>query len=258
ADAILVVLLLIDAARRASAEAITVVQPFASYQRADRKDKPRVPITAARLPQLLVHAGADRLITVDNHSAQQQGYIKEPWDELYASYSLVPAIRELGFSSGVLLSPDAGGTKRADYYAHILTASSLAFIYKRRRRSDNSSIAVELVGDVVGKDVLIVDDIIASGSTVFHAAELAAKCGARRIFVAVAHGLFLGDFLKKLDSSPIEKVLVTNSLPHPIEITQHPKIQVVPIEPLLSEAIRRTYTGESLNEALFPKFDATI
>jgi ribose-phosphate pyrophosphokinase len=247
---------ILDAVRRASAGKITAVLPYMAYQRQDKKNRSRVPIGAAVIAQALINSGADRLITVDNHSPQQQGYINAPWDELFASHSLSPVIRDLGLTDVTVLSPDTGGLKRADYYLHLIGAQDLASIYKQRSR-DGRSNSTKIIGEVSGKDVLIIDDLIASGSTIFDAAKLAKKDGAKRIIVAATHGLFLGNFTEKLDNSPIEKILITNTLPYEQIIIEHPKIQIVDITNLLSEAIKRTVTGDPLSE-LFPKFDTTI
>ncbi len=245
------VFLMADAARRASAEEVTVVLPYFPYARQDRKDQPRVSISASLLANLLAASGADRIVTVDIHAEQAQGYILVPWDNLYASYALVPTLQKLNMENLAVVSPDMGGVKRATAYAKLLGTSNIAVVYKERDVQPNSaSRALFSIGDVDGKDLIITDDIIASGTTLVDAAIMLKQKGAGRIVAAAAHGLFLGNALQNLSDSPIEAVYVTDSIAHRQEVIDHSQIHVVTIAPLLAEAIRRIHTGEGLSNLL--------
>lgn len=232
-------LIMIDAAKRASAGEITVVLPYYGYARQDRKDKPRVAITASLVANMLVMAGANRIVTVDIHAEQEQGYVQQPWDNLYASHALVPAIQnEIDPSNLVVVSPDIGGFKRASKYAKALNTTDIGIVYKERDVKPNSqSRALLFFGDVGGKDVVITDDIIDSGGTLANAAEMLKKNGASRIIAAITHGLFSEHALDNIANSPIEILYITDSVAHREEVLEHSKIRVVSIAPLLAEAI---------------------
>lgn len=248
---IIELLFMIDAAKRASAGEITVVTPYFGYARQDRKDLPRVPIGAAVVANMIRERGADRIVTMDIHSEQQQGFFDGPWDNLYASYSLLPAIEEEQLDNLVVVSPDAGGTRRAEKYAQALRATGIATVYKKRDLSvENKSQALAVMGDVKGKNVLLVDDVIDTAGTLTHAATLLKEQGAQKVYVAATHGLFSADALAKIANSPIDKVLVTDTIPHRQEVIQHPKIRIVSVAPLLAEAIKRIETGESISQDL--------
>ncbi|KKS97832.1 MAG: ribose-phosphate pyrophosphokinase, ribose-phosphate pyrophosphokinase [Candidatus Gottesmanbacteria bacterium GW2011_GWA2_43_14] len=241
-------LLIIDAARRASAGEITAVIPYFGYARQDRKNKPKVSISAAMVADLLVSAGADRIVTIDIHSTQAQGFVKIPWDNLYASSALVPIMKAYGLGQQKVLTPDLGGSQRAGAYAQLLGENiEMAAVYKQRDTSGRSK-ALFLSGDVDGYDIWIVDDLGASLRTLVDAAVLAKEKGAQRIAASIAHGLFLGDALEKLDNSPIEILLVTDTINHRTEVRNHPKIQIVSIAPLLAKAIQHIHTGQELEE----------
>ncbi|TSC66764.1 MAG: Uncharacterized protein CEO21_37 [Microgenomates group bacterium Gr01-1014_80] len=248
-------LFMIDAARRASATEITAVIPYFGYSRQDRKEQPRVPISVALVADLIEHSGASRVVTVDIHSEQQQGFIKIPWDNLYASYSLVPVLKRTftPIKSGlVIASPDKNGVPRATAYARLLNAESVAIVYKERDiKTENVSQALELIGDVKGKEVLLVDDMIDTAGTLVGAVELLQKKGAKSISAAVTHGLFSPPALQRINDSLLKEVYVTDT----INIDGQKlagKIKVVSVAKLLAEAIKCIYTGESISKKLFP------
>lgn len=248
---IMELLFMIDAAKRASAGEITVVTPYFGYARQDRKDLPRVPIGAAVVANMIRERGADRIVTMDIHSEQQQGFFDGPWDNLYANYSLLPAIGEEHLDDLVVVSPDAGGTRRAEKYAQALKATGIATVYKKRDLStENKSQALAVMGDVKGKNVLLVDDIIDTAGTLTHAAELLKSQGAKRVYVAATHGLFSKDALDNITRSAIDKILVTDTVQHRQEVVEHPKIRIVSVAHLLAEAIKRIETGESISQDL--------
>lgn len=250
-DHIMELLLMIDAARRGSASEIIVVMPYFGYSRQDRKEMARVPISAAVIASQIEFAGADRILTLDIHSEQEEGFIHNPWDNIYASYSLIPAIKREKLDNLVVASPDKGGVPRATFYQGLLGASELAIVYKERDlKINNQSQALAMVGDVKNKNVLLIDDMIDSASTIVHAANHLKEKGARRIIVCASHGLFSGDALKKINDSAIEKVIVTDSVNHREEVRKNAKIEIASIAPLLVEAIKRIETGDSISSLI--------
>lgn len=250
-DNIMELILMIDAARRASASEIIGVIPYFGYARQDRKEKSRVPISASAIASIFEYAGVNRIFTVDIHSEQQEGFIKGPWDNVYASYSLLPEIKSRKVSSLVIASPDKGGVTRATGYARLLNASGIAIVYKERDiHVNDASETLTMVGNVRGKDVLIVDDMISTGGTLFNAADLIAKQGAKSIRAAVTHGLFSGSALEELTHSSIEEIIVTDTIAHRKKVVDHPKITIVSVAPLVAEAIRRIQTGASISKDL--------
>jgi ribose-phosphate pyrophosphokinase len=250
-DHIMELLLMIDAARRASAGEITSLIPHYGYSRQDRKDSPRVPISSALIADLIEHAGADRIITLDIHSEQQQGFIKHPWDNLYASHALIPVLKKLKLKHVVIASPDKGGMTRASAYATRLNAEGVAIVYKERDTNvKNISTALDMIGDVKGRDVILVDDIIDTAGTMVNAAILMKKRGANRIILAATHGLFSPPALKYIDSEVIEQVIVTDTITPRKDVSDHLKIKICSVAPLLAEVIKRTHNGGSLNQEL--------
>ncbi len=249
------VLLMIDAAKRSSASEITAVIPYFGYSRQDRKDRPRVPISASLVAGLLEYAGADRIVTIDIHSEPEPGFVRIPWDTLYASYNLFPFLKKhLKGENLVIAAPDKGGVTKATFYLHYLKADGLAIVFKVRdvyRR--NVSEALDMIGDVKGKDVLIVDDLIDTGGTICGAADLMKERGARSISVAATHGIFSPPSLDKIDKSVIDKVFITDTVPLKKEILNNPKFTVISIAPLLAEAIKYIYNGDSISGKLIPK-----
>lgn len=248
--------LMIDAIRRASAEEITAVIPYFGYSLQDRKDEPRVSISASTMAYLLQSLGVKRIITIDIHAEQSQGYGQIPWDNLYSDIALAPAIREdkeIDLKKLTLVAPDIGAFKRTTRHAKALGGTPIAGIYKERDVKPNStSDALFLIGDVKGQDVLITDDILNTGGTQAGAARLVKECGANRVFAAVTHGIFCRDALKTIENSPIEKVFITDSICQSEEVRNHPKIQIVSVAPMLAQVIYLTHTGKGLTE-LFGK-----
>ncbi len=250
-DHIMELVLMIDAAKRASASEVIAIIPYLGYSRQDRKEIARVPISASVVASMIEHAGADRILTVDIHSEQQEGFVRIPWDNVYGSYSLIPVLKKKKLSNLIIASPDKGGMKRATGYAKLLGAKGLALVYKERDIGvNNVSEALGMIGDVKEKDVLLVDDMIDTGGTLIQAANYLKKNGARSIFAAVTHGLFSGQALEKITESVIEEIIVTDTIDLKEEIVSNSKVTVVPIAPLLAEAIRRTETGESFSNGL--------
>lgn len=250
-DNIMGLVLLIDAAKRASAQEIIAVVPYFGYSRQDRKEISRVPISASVVAGMLEHAGVDHVLTLDIHSEQEEGFIRKPWDNVYASYSFVPELKKRKFKDLIIASPDRGGVLRATGYARLLGAEGIAIVYKERDITvNNKSETLEMVGDVKGKNVVIVDDILDTGGTLVNAANFLKKRGAKTIRAAITHGLFSGPAIKRVDQSEIEEVIITDSVAIPSHVIGSRKITVVSVAPLLAEAIRRIYTGESISRGL--------
>ncbi|HEY4507357.1 MAG TPA: ribose-phosphate pyrophosphokinase [Candidatus Paceibacterota bacterium] len=233
-------LITVDALRRASAHHITAVMPFFGYARQDRKDRPRVPITAKLVANLLVAAGVQRVLTLDLHAAQIQGFFDIPADNLEAMPVFVPEIRALNLRDLVIVTPDIGGIKRAKSYAAALGAKFA--IVDKDRISDEKVRATALIGEVENCEVLIVDDMTETAGTVVEAAKLLEEQGAKRIFAAVTHGVLSGKGRDRIANSPIELMLVTDSVPQ----AHGKKVRAVSVAPLLAEAIARTHFGESV------------
>lgn len=250
-DSIMELLLTIDASKRSSAAEITAVIPYFSYSRQDRKDRPRVPISSSLLAQLIKTAGADRIVTVDIHSEQQQGFFPGPWDNLYGSYSLVPALRKLKLKDLVVASPDKGGVTKATAYARFLGAEGIAIVFKERDVSVvNKSEALDMIGEVKGKNVIIVDDMIDTAGTLVNAANLIMKKGAKSVRAAATHGLFSSPALERIKNSALTEVYVTDTVAPKQEVLKNSKIKVISVAKLLAEAIKRIESGESISEGL--------
>jgi len=251
-DHIMELLFMIDAAKRASATEIIAVIPYFGYSRQDRKEMPRVPISASVVAKMIEHTGADRILTLDIHSEQQEGFVRIPWDNLYGSFSLIPEIKKKHMNDLVVVSPDKGGVVRATAYASRLhEAKNIAIVYKERDINvNNQSKAMGMIGDIQGKDVLLVDDIIDTAGTIVSAAEHMHEKGAKSIRVAATHGIFSRDAIQKITNSYIEEVIVTDSIRLSDEVISNPKVTVVSVAPLLAGAIKRIRTGESLSKDL--------
>lgn len=255
-SAIIELLLIIDAAKRSSATEITVVIPYFGYSRQDRKDRPRVPISASLIARLIEFAGADRILTIDIHSEQEPGFVQIPWDNLYGSYSLLPELKKHFKSNLIVASPDKGGVPKATFYSTLLDAEGIAIIVKERDISKNNhSEALDIIGDVKGRDVLLVDDMIDTAGTITHAAKLIKDRGARSVSAAATHGIFSEPALSRIDESPLDFIFTTDTLPLKKEVSQNPKIKVVSVAPLLAEAIKCIHNGDSMSEKLIPKKD---
>jgi len=240
---IMELLIMVDAARRASAGRITAVIPFFGYARQDRKDQPRVPITAKLVANLLTSAGVSRVLTMDLHAPQIQGFFDIPVDHLYAKPALIHYLRSARIGEDgnlTVVSPDVGGVKMARSYADALGAE-LAIVAKHRISATRVE-AMNVIGDVEGRDVLLVDDMTETAGTLCAAAEILKKQGARRIFAGVSHAV-LGDMgRERIQNSAIEEVITTDSVPQ----AGGEKVHAVGIAPLLGEAIRRISGGESV------------
>jgi ribose-phosphate pyrophosphokinase len=243
-ESIMELLLMLDAIKRASAGRITAVIPYYAYARQDRKDKPRVPISARLLADLITVAGAQRVVVVDLHSPQIQGFFNIPVDNLHALGILYDYLKDkVDSSNTVVVSPDAGGVERARLLANKI-GCPIAIIYKRRPEPNVAEV-LDLIGDVKGKRAIIVDDIIDTAGTVCAASELLLSKGAIRVDVVATHGLFSGPAVERLGKSPIEEVVVTNTIP--VERKNLEKLKVVSVAPLIGEAIRRIHEGESVS-----------
>jgi ribose-phosphate pyrophosphokinase len=243
-ESIMELLLILDAIKRASAGRITAVIPYYAYARQDRKDKPRVPISARLLADLITVAGAQRVVVVDLHSPQIQGFFNIPVDNLHALGVLYDYLKDkVDSSNTVVVSPDAGGVERARLLANKI-GCPIAIIYKRRPEPNVAEV-LDIIGNVKGKRAIIVDDIIDTAGTVCAASELLLSKGASRVDVVATHGLLSGPAVERLRKSPIEEVVVTNTIP--VEHKNLEKLRVVSIAPLIGEAIRRIHEGESVS-----------
>jgi len=241
-DNLMELLIMVDAARRASAGRITAVIPFFGYARQDRKDQPRVPITAKLVANLITAAGVGRVLAMDLHAAQIQGFFDIPVDHLYAAPVLLKYIRSkgLGGRQSVVVSPDVGGIKMSDAYARALDCP-LAIVAKRRVNATTVQ-AHTVIGEVEGMDVLLVDDLTESAGTLTAAAELLKVHGARSIRAAVSHGVLSALAHERLEKSAIEELICTDSTP----MAEGPRVTALSVATLLAEAIKRIHCGESV------------
>src|SRR5690349_15293210 len=237
-------LVMVDAARRASAGRVTAVIPYFGYQRQDRKDQPRVPITAKLVANLITTAGADRVMTMDLHSAQIQGFFDIPFDHLYAAPVLVDYFIHLNIGNLVVVAPDIGSVKMARAYAKRLGVG-LAIVDKRRPRPDAVEV-MNMIGEVEGKNCVFFDDVVTTGRTLGQAVEAVRKAGARDIYAGVTHGILCGDAVERIRRSSVRELVVTDSIPHdPLKLA--PTIKMLSVAGLLGEAIRRIHDEESLS-----------
>ena len=237
-------LILVDALRRASAKRITAVLPYFGYARQDRKDQPRVPITAKLVANLITTAGADRILTVDLHAGQIQGFFDIPMDHLYAVNIFVTHIKKIKLKNIVIVSPDVGGIKMARAYAKRFEAP-LAIVDKRRISEEDTE-AMNILGEIRGKNLIIVDDLVATASSLVEAAAALKKQGGKEIYAAITHPILSGPAIKRINDSVIKKLFVTNTIP--VENgKKHKKIEVLSIAPLLAEAIKRIHNEESVS-----------
>ncbi|HEY5892919.1 MAG TPA: ribose-phosphate pyrophosphokinase [Chthoniobacterales bacterium] len=236
-------LIMVDAARRASAARITAVIPFFGYARQDRKDRPRVPITAKLVANLLVAAGVNRVLTMDLHAQQVQGFFDIPVDHLYAAPVLIRKLREEIAHDFVVVSPDVGGIKMASAYSQAL-GKGLAIVAKRRKSATEID-ALYVIGDVEGRDVLLIDDLTETAGTLTSAGRLLKKHGARKIFAAVSHAVLNNMAYDRLKDSDIEQLFTTNSVP--VVGRKDCKISIVCIADLLGEGIKRIHNEESVS-----------
>ena len=245
-DAVMEHLIMVDAARRASAKRITAVCPFFGYARQDRKAEGREPITAKLMANSFRAAGADRMLSVDLHSGQIQGFFDGPWDHLTAMPVLTEYLKGIG-GDLVIVSPDAGRVKVAERYTNELGAD-LAIVHKRRSKNVKNSVeAKEVVGDVEGRTCILIDDMIDTGGTIVAAADALAARGAATIYAATTHGVFSGPAIDRLKNSVISKVVITNTLPLSPD-KQIDKIEVLSVASVIADAIDAVFEDTSVSE----------
>ena len=246
-DSLMELLIMLDAVKRSSAHRITAVLPYYGYARQDRKVQGRMPISAKLVADLMEAAGADRVLALDLHAGQIQGFFDIPTDNLYASPLMVRDIREqLKLDNLMVVSPDAGGVVRARAIAKRLDAG-LAIIDKRRE-GPNSAVAMHLIGDVEGRDAVVIDDMIDTAGTLIQAVGAIQREGARRILACGVHAVLSGPAIERIKASPIEETVVTNSIPLAQDKQAAARITVLTVAPLLGEAIRRIHDEESVSK----------
>jgi len=244
-DSLMELLIIIDALKRSSANRITAVIPYFGYARQDRKDQPRVPITAKLVADLITTAGTDRVLTMDLHAGQIQGFFNVPVDHLYALPVLLEYITKKKINDLVVVSPDAGGVERARAFAKRLQAQ-LAIIDKRREGPNQAQI-MNIIGDVQGKSVLLLDDMIDTAGTIVQGAQACADQGAREVWTACTHAVLSGPALDRLQKSCIAQVVITDTIPLRGKEHNCPKLHQLSVAPLLGEAIRRIHEDESVS-----------
>ena len=247
-DNLMELMVLIDCCRRASAERITAVIPYYGYARQDRKDSGRVPITAKLCADLITRAGADRVLSMDLHTAQIQGFFDVPVDHMYAAPVLDTYFADLGIPQEdlVVVSPDEGSIKKALKHQEVLGAN-LAIVDKRRTSAEETKQENVIGGPVDGKVCIIFDDMISTGGSICGAARVIKESGAKEIYVAATHGVFCGNAINNLNEAPIKEVVVTNSIPFSPEAEAAPKFKQLSVAPLLGEAIKRIHRNESVS-----------
>ncbi|MFA7532790.1 MAG: ribose-phosphate pyrophosphokinase [Tissierellaceae bacterium] len=244
-DNLMEILILIDAVKRASAGRVNAVLPYYGYARQDRKTKAREPITAKLVANLLTTAGADRVISMDLHAAQIQGYFDIPVDHLSGVPILAEYFRDLVGEETVIVSPDLGGVTRARSFANLLDLP-IAIIEKRRPKANVSEV-MNVIGDIDGKDVILVDDIIDTAGTITKAASVLKNFGAKKVYGCATHGVLSGPAIERIKNSELEKFIITDTIPLPEE-KRIDKIEVVSVAPLFAEAIKRIHDNESVSK----------
>jgi ribose-phosphate pyrophosphokinase len=246
-DTLMELLIMTDALKRASAHRITAVLPYYGYARQDRKVQPRVPISAKLVADLLEAAGVDRVLALDLHAGQIQGFFNIPVDHLFAGpVVMIEYLRKKDLRDAVVVAPDAGGVERARALAKRLSAN-LAIIDKRRE-GPNSAVAMHLIGDVKNRDAVVIDDMIDTAGTLVQAVTAVQREGARRILACGTHAVLSGPAIERIKASPIEEVVVTNSIPLASAKRDAARITVLTVAPLLGEAIRRIHDEESVSK----------
>ena len=241
-DNLMELLIITDALRRSGANSINAVIPYFGYARQDRKASPRVPISAKLVANLIEQSGVHRVITMDLHAGQIQGFFDIPVDNLYGSIMFVDYLRAKSFKNPIIASPDIGGVARARHFADRL-GMGLVIVDKKRQRANESEV-MNIIGDVEGKDVILVDDMIDTAGTMCKAANVLKSRGANSIMALGTHPVLSGPALERIAQSALDEVVVTNSIPLS---TTHPKIKVLNAAPLFAEVIRRIYHNESVN-----------
>lgn len=233
----------IDCLRRASADRITAVIPYFGYARKDRKDEGRTPITAKLVANLITEAGADRVLAIDLHAAQIQGFFDIPVDHLYARPVMMEAVRELGVRNPLVVSPDVGGVKLARAYAKDLD-TGIAIVDKRRVSGD-TTISEHVIGDVAGRDVILVDDMVSTGGSIVDACRIVKEKGAERVYIAATHAVLAGDAVEKLNRAPVERIIFSDTIP--MRHNGLERLVVASVAPLLARAIDRIHRSESVS-----------
>lgn len=241
-DNLMEMLLMLDAAKRSSARHITAVMPYFGWARQDRKDKPRVPIAAKMIAKMLETAGATRIITMDLHADQIQGFFEKPVDHLFASTVFLPYLEKLNLDNLTIASPDMGGSKRAYAYSKFLT-SDVVICYKQRAKANKIS-HMELIGDVTGKNVVLVDDLVDTAGTLTHAANLMIERGAVSVRAICTHPVLSGNAYERLENSKLEELIVTDSIPLK---QSSPKIKVVSCAALFADVMKAVHHNKSIS-----------
>ena len=241
ADNLLELLMMIDAAKRASAKYVTVVIPYFGYARQDRKDKPRVSIAAKLVANLISAAGADRIVTCDLHAGQIQGFFDIPLDHLHGIGIFVPYIKKLNLEP-LFAAPDVGGVSRARSFAEKFNADMV--ICDKHRKRANEIASMQVIGDVKGRDVILVDDLIDTGGTLCKAAELLLEKGATSVRAVCTHGLLSGKAVENIDKSVLEELIITDTIQ---QTKSHPKIKVLTVADMFAKAIRKIHDFESIS-----------
>jgi ribose-phosphate pyrophosphokinase len=246
ADNLLELLLMIDALRRASANRVTAVIPYFGYARQDRKDQPRVPISAKLIANLIERAGADRVLTMELHAEQIQGYFDIPVDHLYSTPVLVDYFQKRGLDGCVIVAPDTGRANRARGFAQRLAEDMPLAVIDKRRYDINKTMVMNVVGEVENLDAIIFDDMIDTGGTIVHAADALLEHGARSVTAVTTHALLSGPCIQRFRDSELEEIVVTDSLDLPPEKLIN-KIRILSVSSLLGEAIQRTHSDKSVS-----------
>jgi ribose-phosphate pyrophosphokinase len=244
-DNLMELLIMLDAFKRSSASRVTAVIPYYGYARQDRKDKPRVPITAKLVADLISRAGADRVLTMDLHAAQIQGFFDIPVDHLFAAPVLIRYLKSLEIEDLAIVAPDAGGVERARAYAKRLSAS-LAIIDKRRFAKNQTEV-MNIIGEVDKRNVVIVDDIIDTAGTLIHTVHALEEKGARSISTACSHAVLSGPAIQRINESSLGSVIVSNTMPTADKEAECPRLVTLSVADLLAEAIKRIHVGDSVS-----------
>lgn len=250
-DNLMELLLLIDALKRASARRITAVMPYYGYARQDRKVQPRVPISSKLVADLLTAAGTNRLLTVDLHAGQIQGFFNIPVDHLYATPAQLEYLKSCDFKDLVVVSPDAGGVERARAFAKKLDAS-LAIVDKRREKANVSEV-MNVIGDVKDRDTILLDDMIDTAGTIVQAAKALKGMGAHRVFAVCTHAVLSGPAIQRLNDSVLEEVIAVNTIALDDKVKQCSKLKVLSIAGLLADAIKRINEESSISSLFISK-----
>ncbi len=241
-DNLMELLLMIDAAKRASARSVVAVMPYFGWARQDRKDKPRVSIAAKLVSDLLTTAGVDRVITMDLHADQIQGFFNVPVDHLYGSSVFIPYIQSLGLENLVIATPDVGGAKRANSYAKYLGVP-LVLCHKQRAKA-NVVAHMTIIGDVKDKDVILIDDMVDTAGTITKAADLMMENGARSVRALASHAIMSGPATERVNESALKEIIFTNSIPYEKECE---KVTIISVARLFADTIRRVHNNESIS-----------